>query len=129
MHSVTVATPCPNPAAGVDVDRVAAPKDAGCPFPPTLRASWPGAFLVSGTKSRRSAVFEGHSQEEVEQILKRNPEFRKLYHHHRELNTKVMDAELGVLPIDDITLMQMKKEKLLAKDRLQRMVQSRELMH
>jgi len=74
-------------------------------------------------------VFEGHSQEEVEQILKRNPEFRKLYHHHRELNDKVMDAELGVLPIDDLTLMQMKKEKLLAKDRLQRMVQSRELLH
>ena len=74
-------------------------------------------------------MFEGHSQEEVEQILKRNPEFRKLYHHHRELDDKVMDAELGVLPIDDVTLMQMKKEKLLAKDRLQRMASDRALLH
>jgi hypothetical protein len=32
-----------------------------------------------------------------------------------------MDAELGVLPIDDATLGQMKREKLAAKDRLVRM--------
>jgi uncharacterized protein YdcH (DUF465 family) len=74
-------------------------------------------------------VFEGHSHEELEALLKRNPEFRRLYHHHRELNSKVMDAELGVLPIDDTTLAQMKKEKLLAKDRLTRMVESRSLIH
>lgn len=74
-------------------------------------------------------MFEGHSQEELEHILKRNPEFRRLYHHHRELNDKVMDAELGVLPIDDVTLMQMKKEKLLAKDRLVRMVETQQLLH
>lgn len=78
---------------------------------------------------RRSVVFEGHSHEELEALLKRNPEFRRLYHHHRELNSKVMDAELGVLPIDDTTLAQMKKEKLLAKDRLTRMVESRSLIH
>lgn len=74
-------------------------------------------------------MFEDHSQEEVEVILKRNPEFRRLYHHHRELNDKVMDAELGVLPMDDSTLIRMKREKLLAKDRLVRMVESRELLH
>lgn len=73
-------------------------------------------------------MFEGHSPEEVEVILKRNPEFRRLYHHHRELNDKVLDAELGVLPMDDSTLIRMKREKLLTKDRLVRMVEQ-QLLH
>ena len=38
-----------------------------------------------------------------------------------DLDKKVMDAELGVLPIDDVTLAQMKREKLAAKDRLVRL--------
>ncbi|MGA9421318.1 MAG: YdcH family protein, partial [Rhodanobacteraceae bacterium] len=37
---------------------------------------------------------------------------------HKELDGKVRDAELGVLPMDDITLHKMKKEKLHAKDKL-----------
>ena len=36
-----------------------------------------------------------------------------------------MDAELGVLPIDDVTLAQMKREKLAAKDRLVQMYDKR----
>ena len=53
--------------------------------------------------------------------MKANPEFKQLYQRHKDLDKKVMDAELGVLPIDDITLAQMKREKLAAKDRLVRM--------
>ena len=34
---------------------------------------------------------------------------------------EVLDAELGVLPIDDVKLSPMKREKLAAKDRLTRM--------
>ena len=34
---------------------------------------------------------------------------------------QVLDAELGVLPLDDNTLAKMKREKLYAKDRLLRM--------
>jgi hypothetical protein len=37
----------------------------------------------------------------------------------------VHDAEIGVLPIDDFTLAGMKKEKLHAKERLQRMWDAR----
>ena len=37
---------------------------------------------------------------------------------HRELDKQVRDAELGVLPIDDVTLGRLKKEKLWAKDKL-----------
>lgn len=66
-------------------------------------------------------MFEGHTRAEFEDTIKANPEFRRLYHHHKELDKKVMDAELGVLPIDDVTLARMKREKLAAKDRLTRM--------
>ena len=66
-------------------------------------------------------MFEGQPQVELDAILKANNEFRQLYYRHKELDKQVLDAELGVLPIDDTTLSQMKHEKLAAKDRLTRM--------
>lgn len=70
-------------------------------------------------------MFEEQPQQELDSLLKSNPEFRQLYQHHRDLDKKVMDAELGVLPIDDISLMQMKRQKLAVKDRLARMYETR----
>lgn len=66
-------------------------------------------------------MFEGQPQSEVEALMKANAEFRQLYHRHKELDKQVLDAELGVLPVDDVRLNQMKREKLAAKDRLIRM--------
>ncbi|MCF7221324.1 YdcH family protein [Marilutibacter chinensis] len=66
-------------------------------------------------------MFEEQPQPEIEALMKANPEFKQLYQRHRLLDKKVTDAELGVLPIDDVTLNQMKREKLAAKDRLLRM--------
>lgn len=66
-------------------------------------------------------MFEGQPHAEVEALLKSNTEFRQLYHRHKELDKQVLDAELGVLPIDDNRLLQMKREKLAAKDRLTEM--------
>lgn len=63
-------------------------------------------------------MFEEQPQLEIDALIKANPEFKQLYQRHRDLDKKVMDAELGVLPIDDTTLHQMKREKLAAKDRL-----------
>lgn len=62
-------------------------------------------------------MFEGH-QQEVETMMMSNAEFRVLYMRHRELDKQVLDAELGVLPLDDMTLVRLKKEKLWAKDKL-----------
>jgi uncharacterized protein YdcH (DUF465 family) len=64
-------------------------------------------------------MFEGR-QREVEQLMQANPEFRSLYLRHRELEKQVTDAELGTRPLDDMTLVRLKKEKLAAKDRLTR---------
>ncbi|MCE5233547.1 MAG: YdcH family protein [Mizugakiibacter sp.] len=66
-------------------------------------------------------MFENQQREDVEALMKANTEFRRLYQHHQELDSKVRDAELGVLPMDDTTLTTMKREKLRAKDRLLRM--------
>jgi uncharacterized protein YdcH (DUF465 family) len=66
-------------------------------------------------------MFENQQREDIEALMKADTEFRRLYQHHQELDSKVHDAELGVLPMDDVTLGDMKKEKLHAKDRLLRM--------
>ena len=69
-------------------------------------------------------MFEGQPQSELDEICKANPEFRQLYFHHKELDKKVLDAELGVLPVDDTKLSAMKREKLAAKDRLSRLFEA-----
>lgn len=71
-------------------------------------------------------MFEQHHQDEVDALMKTDPEFRVLYHHHQELDSKVRDAEIGALPMDDTTLSNMKREKLRAKDRLTRMWHGRQ---
>ena len=70
-------------------------------------------------------MFEEQPQQEIDALMRSNPEFKQLYQRHRDLDKKVMDAELGVLPIDDVTLSQMKREKLAAKDRLVRLYDAR----
>jgi uncharacterized protein YdcH (DUF465 family) len=70
-------------------------------------------------------MFEGQTQNDVDALLKSDAEFRQLYQRHKELDKQVLDAELGVLPLDDTTLVRMKKEKLFAKDRLTRLWEQR----
>jgi uncharacterized protein YdcH (DUF465 family) len=69
-------------------------------------------------------MFEGQPQAELDAMMKSNSEFKQLYQRHKELDRQVLDAELGVLPIDDVTLARMKREKLAAKDRLTRLYES-----
>jgi uncharacterized protein YdcH (DUF465 family) len=71
--------------------------------------------------SRGGRLMFENQQKEVEVLIKSDSEFRSLYQRHQELDSKVRDAELGVLPLDDTTLHNMKKEKLRAKDRLTNM--------
>lgn len=69
-------------------------------------------------------MFENQAGNEVEALMQSDEEFRTLFRRHQELDKQVLDAELGVLPLDDISLVKMKKEKLLAKDRLTRILES-----
>jgi uncharacterized protein YdcH (DUF465 family) len=85
---------------------------------PRVQRACRGAFSFEPIHDeRRRTMFEGR-QQEVDVLMKSNAEFRSLYLRHKELDKKVLDAELGVRPIDDMTLARMKKEKLHAKDRL-----------
>ena len=89
-----------------------------------------GAFLFlhdtfsGGTFLQEDSMFEGQPQAEVEALM-HNPEFKQLYQRHKQLDKQVLDAELGVLAVDDATLSQMKREKLAAKDRLTRLFDQR----
>lgn len=74
-------------------------------------------------------MFEEQQRDAVEALKKADAEFRRLYQKHTELNSKVDNAEIGVLPVDDMTLSSMKKEKLHIKERLQTMWDHRQEQH
>ena len=74
-------------------------------------------------------MFEGQPQDELEAMMKGDSEFRQLLQRHRELDKQVLDAERGVLPLDDNTVSRMKREKLYAKDRLIRMYETKQQHH
>src|SRR3546814_20944984 len=63
-------------------------------------------------------MFEGQSIDDVEVLMNSNVEFRRLYNRHKQLDKQVLDAELGVLQLDDARLARRKKEKLQTKYRL-----------
>jgi|TARA_Y100000310_G_scaffold283604_2_gene305710 uncharacterized protein YdcH (DUF465 family) len=62
-------------------------------------------------------MFE-YDQDIVETLLSDNENFQTLYQQHHELKEKVTNASLGISPLDDLTLGRMKKQKLLAKDKM-----------
>jgi len=62
-------------------------------------------------------MFE-YDQEIVEELLTNDEAFKRLYDRHHELKQKVRDANVGALPLDDYSLENLKKEKLLVKDQM-----------
>lgn len=66
-------------------------------------------------------MFE-HRRDQMEVLMKENEDFRKLYNHHQQLEKRVIAAENGTAPMDDLALNTMKREKLQAKDQLARMM-------
>lgn len=62
-------------------------------------------------------MFE-HRQQVMEKLMKESEDFRRIFNRHQQLDKRVSAAELGTAPLEDLALNQLKKEKLLAKDRL-----------
>lgn len=62
-------------------------------------------------------MFE-YDQDVVEYLLSEDDDFKRLYEKHSELKRKVQEANLGTHPMDDFSLEDLKKEKLLLKDRM-----------
>jgi len=62
-------------------------------------------------------MFE-YDQEIVNTLLSDDMEFKALFKQHSDLKEKVRNAEMKILPVDDLALGTMKKEKLLTKDKM-----------
>ena len=73
-------------------------------------------------------MFE-YDQEIVDSLLAENSDFKRLYDKHVELKQRVKDANLGTDPIDDYSLENMKKEKLLLKDRMAHIIEDYRRAH
>ncbi|MDT8439007.1 MAG: YdcH family protein [Wenzhouxiangellaceae bacterium] len=66
-------------------------------------------------------MFE-RNREQMETLLKENEEFRRLYNDHQQLEKRVLAAETGTAPMEDLALTQLKRQKLRLKDQLSRMM-------
>lgn len=62
-------------------------------------------------------------QDIVNVLLEDDPHFQSLFKQHHDLKEKVRDAESGLVPMDNLSLAALKKEKLLAKDRMAAMIE------
>ena len=62
-------------------------------------------------------MFE-RQQNKMDELIKENEDFRRIYNRHQELDKRVTAAELGTAPMEDLALNQLKKEKLWVKDKL-----------
>ena len=62
-------------------------------------------------------MFE-HQKSKMEELIRDNEDFRRIYNRHQELDKRVTAAELGTAPMEDLALNQLKKEKLWNKDKL-----------
>lgn len=66
-------------------------------------------------------MFE-NNREQMETMLKDNEEFRRLYNDHQQLEKRVTAAENGTAPMEDLSLGELKRQKLRLKDQLSRMM-------
>ncbi len=67
-------------------------------------------------------MFE-QNQDTMTRMLEENEEFRRLYNQHQQLEKRVIAAENGTAPMEDLALNQLKREKLQFKDQLTRLME------
>jgi len=64
-----------------------------------------------------------HEYKDIISKLKvENPHFHKIFEKHNELDDKIQKAESGELPLTDVELETLKKEKLALKDEAYAMI-------
>jgi uncharacterized protein YdcH (DUF465 family) len=73
-------------------------------------------------------MFE-YDQDIVKELLNANDRFQQLYQQHSDLKTQVHEAEIGIHPLDDLSLVRLKRQKLLAKDKMAHMIQDYQREH
>lgn len=70
-----------------------------------------------------------YEQDIVKSLLQESVEFKRLYDKHSLLKQKVNEAHNGEYVVDDLTLENLKKEKLLLKDRMAGMIENYRSTH
>jgi len=61
-------------------------------------------------------------RDEIHELKQQNAHFAKIFEKHNELDDKVTKAENGDIPMTDMELETLKKEKLLLKDEAYKMI-------
>jgi len=61
-------------------------------------------------------------RDEIHELKQQNAHFAKIFEKHNELDKKIEDAEAGRVPMADLELETLKKEKLLLKDEAYKMI-------
>lgn len=89
-----------------------------CAFAKSLRnSSYPQRKAAEFGLMREVQMFE-YDQDIVHALLEENEQFQELYEYHGKLKMRIRDIEAGIHPLDSLSLGMLKKEKLLAKDRM-----------
>jgi uncharacterized protein YdcH (DUF465 family) len=57
-------------------------------------------------------------QDIVKNLVLNNDAFKRLYEKHQSLKEQIQAANIGALALDDVALENLKKEKLLLKDKM-----------
>lgn len=65
----------------------------------------------------------------VENLLVEDDNFKRLYDKHIQLKQRVNEAHEGAQGIDDFTLENLKKEKLMLKDKMAAMIEDYRRVH
>jgi len=73
-------------------------------------------------------MFE-YDQHIVNSLLSENNDFKRLYDKYDMLKQRVKEANAGVVPMDNFSLENIKKEKLLLKDRMAHMIENYRQAH
>ena len=73
-------------------------------------------------------MFE-YDQHIVNSLLSENNDFKRLYDKYDMLKQRVKEANAGVVAMDDYSLENIKKEKLLLKDRMAHMIEDYRQAH
>jgi hypothetical protein len=73
-------------------------------------------------------MFE-YENEIVKSLLSDNDDFKRLFDKHDQLKRRVDEANSGVEPVDDFSLENMKKEKLMLKDRMAAIIEDYRRSH
>jgi len=61
-------------------------------------------------------------RDEIHELKQKDAHFAKIFEKHNELDDQVTKAENGDIPMTDIELENLKKEKLLLKDEAYKMI-------